>query len=293
MSPGFRYHVVSIAAVFFALTVGLVVGSLLVSPRVADQQKSMLHNIQNTVNKELTDGKKRDANYKAALAQIAPELLRDRLKGESIALIQVGEYPETADRVKEALQQAGANVSSVTNIEKLLDKTDDELKKALLDSGFTDTTDRESVMKLLVSALLKGEADGESLSRLETAHLITRQVNGDYVNSVSRIILIAGSRAEGSTRVKNVDLPLAQALLTLNKRVVMVEPVDAATSDVPQYRQLNIEATTIDNADTDIGGIALVLALTGDRDDYGVKPATASRLMPPISPRVATGARVP
>ena len=34
MGLGFKYHVVTIAAIFFALTIGLVVGSLFGSPRV-------------------------------------------------------------------------------------------------------------------------------------------------------------------------------------------------------------------------------------------------------------------
>ncbi|HZP83026.1 MAG TPA: copper transporter, partial [Chthonomonadaceae bacterium] len=102
----------------------------------------------------------------------------------------------------------------------------------------------------------------------------------DYQTPAQYVVVVAGSRTEGSLRISNVDQPLIAALQKQGLTVVACEPQEALVSDIGAYRSLNIDVATVDNVDTDIGHCTLVFALRGEKDDYGTKE-TAKRLLPP------------
>src|SRR5579871_5186784 len=113
---GFKYHVVTVAAIFFALTVGLVVGSLLVSPGVAKQQSDTIANLTREVKEGIKVKDQQIDHLHKCLAVAVPALIKERLKGVTVALVQTGDYPEATAHAKEALEQAGAQVVSVTTV---------------------------------------------------------------------------------------------------------------------------------------------------------------------------------
>ena len=118
MGPGFKYHIVTIAAIFFALTAGLVVGSLYVSPQVADGQKRAITNLRETINKNVADQRAEIERYQKFVAAASPILIQNRLKGEPVAIVQTGDYPEATEKVRAALTQANARIVSVTHIDE-------------------------------------------------------------------------------------------------------------------------------------------------------------------------------
>jgi hypothetical protein len=111
----FRYHLVSIVAVFLALAVGLIVGSTALSPKVANQlnrasqaevrYQKMLY----AHNSQLRD----QINADNAFAQAASRtLVRGLLEGQRVVLIvSPGADSQTIDGVTNALRQGGAVVT--------------------------------------------------------------------------------------------------------------------------------------------------------------------------------------
>ena len=296
MGPGFKYHVVTIAAVFFALTIGLVVGSLYVSPQVADGQKRAIVSLRDTINKDVAEQRADIERYQKFVAQAAPLLMHDRLAGETVAIVQTGDYPEAVAKVREALLQAKARVTCITHIDEAFNRSDERLKAHLASlheeqgpTGDAETklpADRTELAAAFADILTRrGTAPPDALlTVLENEKYLHLEPDANFERPVHYVVMVAGSRSASSTRPANVDQPLVEALQKAGIKVVACEPQNAEISDVAAYRTLNISAATVDNIDSEIGQCALILALRGNRDDYGVKE-TAHHLLPSLPDR--------
>jgi hypothetical protein len=280
--------VVTVAAIFFALTVGLVVGSLFVSPRVADRQERALVDLRKTFNSLSLENKEKTqqiAQYKECLNSTLPLAIRGKLTGVTVALIQTGDYPDARAGALEALQQAGAHVVSQTTIEQSFARPDEALLPnlaALHTQDMRFPSDREGLADALASILAQGDSLIAGLMpSLEKEGFVQAEAGSDYVTPVRYVVIVAGRRTPDSLRPGLVDLPLVKALQKRGMTVVACEPEESPASDIAAYHDLKLDLATVDNIDSEIGRCALVFALVGEKDDYGVKP-TARHLLPPI-----------
>ena len=112
-----RYHVVSLAAVFLALVVGIVVGvgiSDRAFPRGTERQvlEEEIEDLQREVDSLRAQHADDVVVRKAAdaiLRQTYPQLVSDRLRGRRVGVVYVGPVDEKVDgRVRRALGDAGA-----------------------------------------------------------------------------------------------------------------------------------------------------------------------------------------
>jgi hypothetical protein len=109
----FRYHVVSIAAVFLALAVGVVLGSAGVSDRLLS---AVSHEADDLAGQVQTLREERDGLAAAQRAsdefarRVGPAAVRGLLQGSSITLVTSGADAADRDAVLGLLQQAGATV---------------------------------------------------------------------------------------------------------------------------------------------------------------------------------------
>jgi hypothetical protein len=284
---GFKYHVVTVAAIFFALAVGLVVGSLLLSPKIADQQANQIQKLRAVVTADFNTNKAQKEIADKALAAIVPAAIKDKLTRDPIAIVQTGNYPDAVSDTKDALLLAGAQVVSITTIDRGMDRPDEVLEPALAVINKSDgrfPTDRTALAQQMASIIGKGDASPNSLTAtLEHENYMHAEGGGDYATGARIVIVVAGSQAEDSKRVVNVDQPLISAFQKLGIEVLMCESMDAHVSDVLDYRLNKIGITTIDNINDPIGRCSLVFAIggvAGDIGDYGVKP-TANAIYPP------------
>ena len=291
MGFGFKYHVVTVAAIFFALTVGLVVGSLLLSPKIADQQTRQIKNLGDVVTNDFRLNKAQKDRADKALAEFVPAAVKGKLAGALVAIVQTGNYPDAVGDARLGLQQAGAQVVSVTTIDHGMDRPNDVLEPALANLNKIDgrfPTDRTALAQQIASIIVHGDASPSSLvPTLEHENYMHAETGTDYTQGALIVIIVAGSQPEGLDRVSNVDQPLVAALQKLGADVLMCEPTEAHVSDVDAYRQNKIGITTVDNIDDPIGRGSLVFAIHGEIGDYGVKP-TASAIYPPELPRYST-----
>src|SRR5437016_1345458 len=153
MVPSFRYHLLTIVAIFLALGVGMLIGSSYIQGPLADQLSCKLETLNGQFAKEvvpLRDQNKRNSDF---LAVIGPILLKDHLKGKKIAIVQTGDYPDTTRKTREAYAAAGANVQSVTTIVPNFTARADIVISSVI-SKLREThpslaSDRASVMRVL------------------------------------------------------------------------------------------------------------------------------------------------
>lgn len=117
----FRYHVVSIVAVFLALATGLVLGaSLLNTPLITglDSANDALVEDKEELRDQVSDLQEQRDALASSVAALGPFALRDTLAGERVVLVQLpGADDGVATALSDAVAQAGGEVSGVVSVQ--------------------------------------------------------------------------------------------------------------------------------------------------------------------------------
>src|SRR5882757_1413247 len=105
-----RYHAASLAAVFLALAVGILIGvgfgSDLVNGTADDLEKS-LHSDLDAQNAKIDDLESQLASERKFSAAVAPAVVENRLRDRQIAIVAFGGLDDAlADDVRNALEPA-------------------------------------------------------------------------------------------------------------------------------------------------------------------------------------------
>lgn len=121
--PDWKYHVTSLVAVFLALGIGIVVGSMVVGEKaVLDQQRSMLAKLEGDLaalreanvrlRGEAEEARREVEETRAVAGRVLPALVAGRLEGVNVVVVTDGQA--AGDGLLKMLAQAGARVSSST-----------------------------------------------------------------------------------------------------------------------------------------------------------------------------------
>src|SRR5262249_35842814 len=116
----FRYHVVSLTAVFLALAIGLVVGTAALNGPVADGLKSQIAaaNKDNSNMRDQINQDREEINSSQDYAiEFAPALLNGKLTGRKLLVVALPGTDEYADGVISMLKVAGATVSAKVTVQ--------------------------------------------------------------------------------------------------------------------------------------------------------------------------------
>ncbi|MEU4547881.1 copper transporter [Nonomuraea dietziae] len=142
----FRYHLVSIVAIFLALAVGIVMGTTLLSnPAIesALQNADALRKSNSEYRDQLAALQAKEAGNDGFVTAEIPALVRGQLTGESVVLVAApGSSGTLREQSVQALSEAGATISGqVTIAEKYFDPTQanfiDQLTTQLKPAGLT------------------------------------------------------------------------------------------------------------------------------------------------------------
>lgn len=275
-----KYHLVSLAAVFLALAVGIVVGSSFIAgSSVKGLEKEFVKlRVDNRQQQLKIEDMKAEINSHLEFDRaVAPYLADSKLSGRRAAIIQTGDYSDATQSAKAILEEAGARVASVTTISNLdSDSARERANRAVeVIAGETPVEPVGRLMEIVAGCIATG-SNPEALSVLEEKGLLT--ASGDYDRKVLRVVLIGGSRQKISDRPSHVDLPLIDALNAAGvMTLVGAEPLNVATSYISAYHRKAIP--TVDNVDQPMGQVALVYAMTGETGNFGVK-RSADRVVP-------------
>ena len=270
MGPGFKYHVVTIVSIFLALTVGLVVGSLYVSPRVSARQEGVITNLQKTLVKKLDQLQTSNDRNAKFILDMMPTLLHDKLSGQEVAVVLAGDYPDALNSVRTILTSADAHIASITAIDHNFNSPDAILNPMLADiraddSGFP--ADRADLAALVARMISSGDSRSRSMLEPLQRNAFIQLQEGDYHTPARYVVLVVGSSRK-SLRTSNVDQPLIDALTAKSVTVVACEPDNVAINDLADYKELGITVPGIDRVDTEpTAQFALVAALRGEADD--------------------------
>ena len=109
-----RYHIVSLVAVFLALALGIVVGSTVLQEGTVSALRATSQEVRQRSEENRTENlalKQDKAHLEAFGAAVLPDLVRDRLDGRSVVLVDTDKVDSgMRDSVRKVLEDAGANV---------------------------------------------------------------------------------------------------------------------------------------------------------------------------------------
>jgi hypothetical protein len=285
-----RYHIYSLAAVLFALAVGIVIGtSFAKRTPVTGTERSTIARYENSMRilKREIDMAADDAAKKAEVAKnceelcrvVMPTVVKERLAWRNVAIVQTGDYDELSGNVKLALEMAGARVNSVTDINRSFPFDNDaKISAALINCGITSPGDpkeaRDKIFSVLANLLYAGDYQ-HLLSKLEESGIA--KFTGEYNRHNRFIVLVGGAQSRTTFSPQYIDTQLISQITTPDVVVVGCEGTKCEGSYIPIWHKSGI--ATVDNVDSAIGQIALVCALNGEKAQFGVKD-TADRLVP-------------
>jgi hypothetical protein len=278
----FRYHVTSLAAVFIALVIGILVG-VAISGRslIRDTERRVLENDIAELQEQLAEAERQVGQQNALEEyerQSYPAVMEGRLADRRVGVVYVGSaegevaagIQETIDRADgvqgmRALQVPVATgdllrrVSDVADAPRTVEDLGRSLARELVDGGDTPLWDA-------VGPILVEEREGGNLPL--DAVVVARTAEPQRGQTAR---FLAGFYA---------------GLAAAGVPIVGVETTDAEATAVPTYRDHGF--STVDNVDTIPGRVALAVLLTGESPgSYGTKEENTP-VLPPVEPVVPT-----
>src|ERR671933_1697867 len=159
----FRYHALSLVAVFLALAIGIVLGVTIGDSLVSDAERSLRGNLRADVEKAHSDANEARGELSGRdrmLDQLYPQLVAGRLGGERVAVVSWGPLPNNVESgVRDAISKGGGRIDSIS----VFDTPLTTLKKSLGNDLFAQETADDASLKALGQSLGRAIAQGGTM----------------------------------------------------------------------------------------------------------------------------------
>jgi hypothetical protein len=303
----FRYHLVSIVAIFLALAVGIVLGSSVLGEELvksADVISADLQRRNDGLRAEKQVLQQQQSGNDSFVASVTPKLVQSTLAGERVVLV---EAPGTLDAQREAVEQvlvqSGAVVSGrVVLTEKYFDPAQagflDALATQLKPVGVVfpeSASPYDKAATVLASAIVTKDraqltrddpAAATALDAYVEGGLVT--VTDEPAKRASLAVLVApAERFEGEGAAERLKALLALAVgLDANGQGTVVAGGTATAESggllaaVRDSGDAAAAVSTVDTVDMPAGLVIVVYALreqlAGRSDQYGIGPGASA-----------------
>jgi hypothetical protein len=272
----FRYHALSLTAVFLALMVGLLLGVA-----IGDQGlvSSAEKNVRASLRKDVRAARARSAHLRSELSQrnrlendLYPLLVGGRLSGQRVGLIGLGGLPDSTIRnVQDALKDTGGRLGAVGVVREPLS---DPLPR--LGGRRSIPASDTAAVRRYGHAVGVGLAAGSKPLRKARRNLFAT-FNGDLDGLDGVVLVHAPGDSARPKAVRAFEDGVVAGLLSRDVPVVGVESTSTDPSQIPWFKDRKL--ASVDNVDQLAGRASLIFGLTGSNGSYGVKD-TAQALVP-------------
>jgi Copper transport outer membrane protein, MctB len=302
----FRYHVVSLTAVFLALAIGLVVGTAALNGPVADSLKDQV----TALSKDNSNFRDQANQYRDELnraqdfaTEVAPALLNGKLAGRRFVLMALPGSQDYVEQVRSMLAIAGATITAkVTVQDKFFDPANNTELLDLAEAGSqptipaaglplnSDGVETSSALLALALTQRTPEVAKNELNAVLTAYTKAGYlaVDKDAVGGAEAIVIVSGLPPVDKDAAKK-----SQSAVTLATQFAKDRPLVVAgngvgdgnlVSEVRKDPTLVKTISTVDNGSTTQGQLATALAVVervvqARVGQYGLS-AGASSLVP-------------
>jgi Copper transport outer membrane protein, MctB len=287
----FRYHVASLAAVFLALVIGILVGVGISSGGfVSKSERNILNGQIDDLESQLDASRVKTGELsrtqRAATTYVEesyPLLMADRLASHRVALVFVGPVDQQIrDLVERTLVDAGAGTTlrirairvpiDVDALGNMLDGRPALIRYARQDAA------RELGRRLAQELVRGGKAP---VWRLLAPQLVEERA-GNEERAADGVVVARSVHAQQGATARLLR-GFYEGLANAGVPAVGVETSQETPTTIDGFDKANL--ATVDFIDTHIGRFALSLLLAGARPgSYGLKQTATDGVLPPVEP---------
>jgi hypothetical protein len=299
---GWRYHLISIVAVFLALALGLLIGTAFLNDRLVADLQARTEAIQ--VDRDAQAAQLRVLRQQAEVT--FPFLVEDRLQGlDVVILTHPGSDEESMGRVRDALDRAGARTVTTLEVQPAFsDPSPDEVMQ--LAEIFQVPSDEEpatvigeawrALGRRLASGPTVGPDEDDPLAQLVLGEFL-RAADPEIVTVRSvggpdqSFVVVGGTPSSAIQVPSEAFVGLTQVLTEQGVTVAVAEDLATSVTGLVEEVRGNVSqergpVVTVDDAADPLGGVALVLGLqrareSGQGGDYGL--GEDADLLPPAA----------
>jgi len=293
----YRYHALSLAAVLFALALGVLIGVAIGDTNLVSSAKSgIVHNL----NAEVGEARKQaDSLQDRLTAQesfsrgLYPLAVHELLNGRSVGLVFLGEPSDQVNSlVKTAVSQGNGTLATVVAVREPLNLTGIAREAAGTHyAGLAESpTLLEHFGELMGRQLVSGgqRVNSELLSRVRGGLLSA--FDGQLTHLEGVVVVRTDAPGSASAQESEADTRFEDGLIAgigaAGVRAVGVEMTGSQPSQIPWFKGHKL--SSVDDLDEQAGQAALIYTLAGANGSFGVK-ATADSLLPTVTASTGAG----
>ena len=278
-----RYHAASMAAIFLALAIGILIGAEFGDDVVSGAKQ----NLEESLTGDLEAARERSDELATELGRaedfserIYPALVEDRLGGRRIGVLALGGLPDgVSSDLEDALDPSGAKLVAVGVVREPPDLG--QLASELEGTRFFDIETNEDTAQALGTGIGRQLVLGGPLLDRLRDQLFSRS-SGRFAD-LDGLIVVRAQPEDLSPEERSATGRLEGGLLdgveATAVTAVGAEREDTEPSSVAQFEGAALP--TVDNVNRVAGRVALVFALLGAQGNFGSKD-TADQLLPDL-----------
>lgn len=312
----FRYHLVSIVAVFLALGIGVLMGSAVLGENIVANLESQLKTIRatNEDHRQTILDLEQQISFDDEFAnEVQPILIEGALTGREIVILSIeGTSGGFADDITALIEEAGGEVASVITTRdrvSLEDETTIDQLALLLGSSSSDADEMRAELGTelgdRIGKAVRGAVGVEGLGNVDPRDVlqefVTQLEDGGYIDVAvadggelvpedAAVLVLAGSDADPPFRINEYVRTLSTSIAAHDVAVVLAEPdrsIWAAVQMIRSDEEARALVTTVDQATVTAGETAAILSLEESTQGvrgrhYGVGSGAESILPEPI-----------
>ncbi len=278
-----RYHAASLAAVFLALAIGILIGSQIGGSILDNTRKDL----ESSLTRDLDSARAQIDGLEQELASanefgvtVYPALTALRLQDERIGIIGLGSLPsEITDQVQSAIEPTSAELVAVGVVRQPPVLSD--LADSLVGTRFARLDRRPARIEAYGATVGRQLVTGGRILQVSRSSLMSES-SGQFGN-LDGLIIYRGTPEDLSTADADLSNLLDDSMIKGMRRtragLVGVEEVSTDPSSVPYFAERGI--SSVDNLDFPAGRVSLIYALAGAQGSFGVKESS-DRLLPDL-----------
>ncbi len=265
----FRYHVVTLVAVFMAIGLGVLFGATFIDQNIVDSLRAAqvrLGDRNDALRGRIVDLEDENEALQTFTGSTRDLVVRGSLSDVPVVIVSFDSTPGDAlDAVRETLTLAGARLDGQLTLSNRLDLKSDDSRERLSTALGSSTSDPGRLSQEAVAQLATAVVGGnpQVLSKLLEAELVTAQVAFPATPSEQppAVVLVGGETSKEVN--ERIAVPLAK-LLGSGPTVTA-----AAQSGVdlqllkPLREESDLRLVTVDSVEAPLGQSALAIGLKG------------------------------
>ncbi|MCX4473102.1 Copper transporter MctB precursor [Micromonospora sp. MW-13] len=281
----FRYHVVSLTAVFLALAIGLVVGTAALNGPVADSLKERVNGLSKDnqlMRQKVNDMQKELEMEEQFAAEIAQVVLPSKLTGRRVVLVTLPNKREHTEGVLKMLQTAGATLTGRVDLQdkfinpdnnsNLMELAVTAARPSAPASGLPGNGHGVETSSALLASVLLDRAGGTPVTEADRKAVLASYTNAGYLTTDAKVtgpaeavVLVSGQPYVDKDSVKKDESVVKVAEQFDRAGAIVVAGTGSAGGNVVAVVRgdpvLSQTISTVDDANTTQGQLATSLAL--------------------------------